>query len=524
MRMNTSRRPNSQLRYQRQQHCWTQSQVADQLYALLDEAELVAHGVIDKNMVSKWESGLHTPNAFWQGKLCQLFATSPEELGLVKRPEVEQDAVEHLGIIEQEPQLPAASLLPAESDMQMPTHLMVDTSAMHIELLDWPTWCGQQITDFKGLIASWQEQGVACADLQALLHAELERWNTMAQQPDGSVSDVLLARRAVLAALATVPATLLVKVQAGPLTALLLEEFLSQCSASITACWRLLNGDGLATITYALPKYLPLLVALARQPSRYQQTAVYLAAQGYLLMSLVSYHRLRFLDELAYAKQAVELAKICRDRNLYIYALSRLGGAFEINGQPKAMLQARQEAEQYLDEEVAPPLRSHLFSALARAYALNGQVQAAIRYIGAAREPLPDQFGDVPCFIAAHYGLHHLILFEGRTYLALGESDAEHVQQHTQQAMSALAQVGQLSPTITVPERYRVQIINEQAAAAVGVGNMEEFIHYLLAGVEGAKALGSEKRRQEALANYRAARAKWPYEPQVRELAEVFLP
>ena len=515
MRVTTARYPNTHLRYQRQQHCWTQGQVADQLYALLDEAELAAHGVIDKNMVSKWEGGLHSPNAFWQGKLCKLFGASPEELGLVKRPEAEQRAVEHLGIIEQERQLSA------QSDMQVPTYLVVQASALHAEPLDGPTWCAQQITDFQALITSWQEQGVSCLHLQALLHTELERWTTMGEQPDGKTSDVRLARRTVLAGLVTVPTALLIKVQAGPLTALLLEEFLAQCTASITACWHLLNGDGLATIAYALPRYLPLLVALARQPSRYQQTAAYLAAQGYLLMSLVSYHRLRFRDELAYAKQAVELAKMCGNRNLHIYALSRLGGAFEINGQPKAMLQARQEAEQYLDEEVVPPLRSHLFSALARAYALNGQVQDAIRYISVAREPFPDQFGEVPCFIAAHYGLHHLILFEGRTYLALGESDAEHVQQHSQQARSALAQFGQLPST--VPARYRIQIINEQAAAAIGTGNMEEFLHYLLAGVEGAKTLGSEKRRQEAIANYRAARQKWPYEARIRELAEVFL-
>jgi tetratricopeptide (TPR) repeat protein len=345
----------------------------------------------------------------------------------------------------------------------------------------------------------------------------------MAEQPDGKTGDVFPRRRTVLAGLAAVPTVLLTHVQAGPLTVLLLEEFLSQCSTSITACWHLLNGDGLATVEYVLPTYLPLLVALARQPSSYQQRAAYLAAQGYLLMSLVSYHRLRFRDELAYAKQAVELAKMGGNRNLRIYALSRLGGAFELNGQPKAMLQARQEAEQYLDEEVVPPLRSHLFSALARAYALNGQVQDAIHYIGAAREPFPEQFGELPCFIAAHYGLHHIILFEGRTYLALGESDAEHVQQHSQQAGSALAQFGQLPSTIMVPERYRIQIINEQAAAAIGTGNIEEFEHYLLAGVEGAKALGSEKRRQEAIANYRAARGKWPHEARVRALAEVFL-
>ncbi len=215
--------------------------------------------------------------------------------------------------------------------MLMSAHVVLDASLLRVELLDGPTWRGEQINDFKALIASWQEQRVPCPSLQALLHAELERWKTMVQQPDGKTSEVLLARRTVLAALVTLPAALLANVQSGPLTAPLLEEFLSQCAASLTACWHLLNGDGMATVEYGLPKYLPLLVALARQPSRYQQTAAYLAAQGSLLMYLVSYHRLRFREELAYAKQAVDLAKVLGDRNLYVQALTFLGGAFELN-------------------------------------------------------------------------------------------------------------------------------------------------------------------------------------------------
>jgi tetratricopeptide (TPR) repeat protein len=400
---------------------------------------------------------------------------------------------------------------------------VVQAGALHAEPLDGPTWCGQQITDFTGLIASWQEQGVACAGLQRLLHAELERWTTMAEQPDGKTSEGLPTRRIVLAGLATLSAPLLAKVQAGPLTALLVEEFLSQCSASITACWHLLNGDGLVTVEYALPTYLPLLVALARQPSRYQQTVAYLASQGSLLMALISYHRLRFRAELAYSKQAVELAKLSADRNLFVGALIFLGSPFDLNGQPEIMLQVRQEAVQYLNEEVAVPLHSKAYGHLAYAYARNGQVQDALRCMGQARDLFLTEFGEVPPLVSSDYSLSQLILFEGRTHLALGKSDAEHVHHHSQQAKSALAQIGQLPSTIIVPERYRIQIINEQAVAAVGAGNMEEFLHYLLAGVEGAKALGSEKRRQEALANWRAARAKWPHEAQVKELAEVFL-
>ncbi len=439
-----------------------------------------------------------------------------------ERVRTDRGTLEHAGIIGQEPSLPAASFVPAESGVLVPAHLVLDTSPIRVELFDWPSWFSEQVDNLKGVLAGWQEQHLACSHVQALLHVQMERWNMMSDQAGKKSSDVLLGRRMALTTLATVSGALLTKVQAGPLTALLLEEFLAQCTASITACWHLLNGDGLGTVERALPKYLPLLVALARQPSSYQQTAAYLAAQGSLQMYLVSHHRLRFREELTYANQAVTLAKASGDCNLHVSALIWLAGAFERNGQPEIMLQKCQEAAKYLDK-VVPLLRSQVLACLAYTHALNGQVQDALRCMGIARDCFPSEFGEVPCFVSCDYDLYYLILYEGRTHLSLGESDTEHVQQHSQQARTALAQFGQLPSTIFVPERYRLQIINEQAAAAIGAGNMEEFEHYLLAGVAGAKALGSEKRRQEAVTVWRKARETWPDEQRVTKLVDVFV-
>ncbi|MBV9707771.1 MAG: hypothetical protein JO125_10225, partial [Chloroflexi bacterium] len=136
----------------------------------------------------------------------------------------------------------------------------------------------------------------------------------------------LLSRRMALATLVAMPLMLVPAILAGQRSPLVLEEFLPECTASISACWHLMMGDGLATVEYALPKYLPLLVALARQPSKYQSIAGYLAAQGSLLMDLVSFHRLRFRQALAYARQSVELARVSGERNLHVYALLFLAG------------------------------------------------------------------------------------------------------------------------------------------------------------------------------------------------------
>jgi hypothetical protein len=74
-----------------------------------------------------------------------------------------------------------------------------------------------------------------------------------------------------------------------------------------------------------------------------------------------------------------------------------------------------------------------------------------------------------------------------------------------------------------IPQRNRVEITNYQAQAAIGVGDLDETEHYLIAGMQGATALGSEKRRQEVLANWHAAQKRWPQEKKVLALGEGFL-
>jgi tetratricopeptide (TPR) repeat protein len=344
----------------------------------------------------------------------------------------------------------------------------------------------------------------------------------MADQDYQQTSEYLITRRTALATLATLSTRLLTRVQGGPLSPIVVEEFLRESTTAITACWELLNANGLATVEYALPRYLPLLMNLAHQPSKYQQQAAYLASQGCLLMNFVTYHQFRFHELLAYATQSVELAVISTDTNLHVKALGWLGGAFEQNGQAQMLLEKRQYAAFHL-KKILQPLQSKVLSELAYAYAQNGRTEDAQRSLKEAQQLLPDTIGEVPCFISSDYGMLQLILEEGKTHIALSQHDTDHVLEHSMQAQTALAQLGKLPSTISVPERTKIEIINHQAAAAVGAGNMEEFIHYLQAGAKGAKALGSQKRKQEAIANWKAARVRWPHEKQIWELADILM-
>jgi glycine cleavage system protein P-like pyridoxal-binding family len=113
-----------------------------------------------------------------------------------------------------------------------------------------------------------------------------------------------------------------------------------------------------------------------------------------------------------------------------------------------------------------------------------------------------------------------LLLFEGRVHLALKEQDMSKAQLHSENAKTALVDVAKLAPTIIIPQRLSAEVMNYRTEVAIG-RDIEEFKHYLIAGVQGAKALGSEKRRQEAIANWKAARVQWPHEKQIMDLAEV---
>ncbi len=397
---------------------------------------------------------------------------------------------------------------------------------LRLVTLDEAIWCAAEVNDINALAADWCGQGLSIQHLQMQVHSEIEGWNDMAPPQSSRAGEQLVTRRAALATLALVSAALLTKVQLGPLTILLMEEFLAQCSVSITACHQLLRSDGFATVEYALPQYLPLLMTIARYPSSYQQKAAYLAAQGCYLMGILSHHRLQFQERVAYGKQAAQYAKLSGDQALFVRMLAALANAWHSIGDSAEMLRTYEKAARLLDE-VPALLRSRVLAGLAHAHAQQGQVQEALRYSGEARAVFSDE-EYLPSFLSMSYGIYQVILFEGETYLALGRhAGAVHepgqASTYYQQAWDKLAQIEQVLQASSVPERFRVEIVNRRSLAAVKAGNLEAFRAYLVEGVNGAQRLGSQKRRQEAIASYRAAREKWPHESRVSELAELFL-
>jgi len=359
----------------------------------------------------------------------------------------------------------------------------------------------------------------------------------MTDQDQQQANEYLISRRVALATLATLSSSLLAKVRLGPLTALIIEEFLAQCATSLTVCYHLLQGDGLVAVEATLPEYLPLLISLAKQSSPYQRRAAYLASQGCWLMGLMALHRLRFAERVAYNKQAVECAQMAEDRTLHVMVLASFGNAWYNMGQQaeiaqrsqKAlssytqMLQAYQEAAYILSQplnDVPSMLYSKVFAGLAHAYAQQGKAEEASHWILQARTVFSEDKEDLPPFLSTDYGIYQVILFEGLTSLDLDKHDPNG--HHGEQAWSKLAQIEQVSP-ISIPERFKIEITNQRALAAVRTGDMAQFRRFLIEGVQGAQMLKSRKRKDEAVTNWREARKKWPQEKKILELADLLM-
>ncbi|MBV9691282.1 MAG: helix-turn-helix domain-containing protein [Ktedonobacteraceae bacterium] len=372
----------------------------------------------------------------------------------------------------------------------------------------------------RSLLTEIEEIQWPCQALHRLLDMEMHMFDEMNPQSDPAEHGI--SRRNALLALAMLPIGLLEVMQSHQQSASP-EEFLPLCTASIAACWHLMAGREFEAIERAVTTYLPHLIRWAQQSSLHRPTALHLAAQGYLLMGAIALHKLAmprsFQVRLAYCQQAVESARGSEDRTLLIMALAHVATAYYDMGQPTGV-QAYQEAESLLTEQTAPLLRSKVFVAAARAYARFGQGQEALYRIGEARAIYPGIVADLPSFVTADSGLVPMILHEGLTYLALGQQEPED---YYAMAEKAFAQVEHVPTALVVPERFLCWITNNQALAAIKVNNLDDFERYFVKGIQGADALGSQKRRYEAIANWKEARRVWPNEKRVTELADLLM-
>jgi tetratricopeptide (TPR) repeat protein len=202
-------------------------------------------------------------------------------------------------------------------------------------------------------------------------------------------------------------------------------------------------------------------------------------------------------------------------------SLLHLGNAEGDLEQFPDMLVAHEEAVRLSDHQlVSPTLRRKAFIRLALAYARAGQVQQALRYHGEVKTSLEPTLDQVPVYLQDS-GLFFEGLTEAQMFEKLGK--LENGKSSYKRAWKAMEQAESMSSSLVVPERFRLEGVNQKALIALRLGYLDQFRDLSLQGVQGVKDLKSEKRRQEVVANWKEARKVWPREPQVMELADVLL-
>jgi len=468
----------------RQEKNWTQS----------DACQAVE--VPDVRTWQRWELDEVIPTAYYRRKLCAVFERSLEELGFLTKS-AQKDA--SIIIVETEQKI----FLPQSVNRYLEE-----------EDRDWITWFGVKQAQLFTMISAWSRQAFLHDEIQTMVDQEIKMIDETLNQYEAQEKQSI-SRRQVLIAIAALPTTLLAY-NHGLTPDTIAEEFLPQCSASITACWHLLKGKGLTAVNEILPKYVPLLTTIALRPSKYQQAAARIATQTSILQAIIAMHRLNFTAREGHCKDAIRYSKISGDNKLQAAALMYLGYTLSFCYQPRRPEKAIPVFLEGLhalgnDDSL---IKSDILMGLGEAYAQCSDEQNALHYLGLAHNHFPSDPELDPSYMYAECGLTTLYQWEGKTYLELVEYQPDRGYQ--KKASNALMQsIG----TSSLSARCTNETIIYQADAARALGELEIYSDALTQAATMAMEIGSKKRYNEALQVYQKTPEKWLAEPAVQGLA-----
>jgi tetratricopeptide (TPR) repeat protein len=292
-----------------------------------------------------------------------------------------------------------------------------------------------------------------------------------------------------------------------------IDEFIHECQASISGCWRVLQGADLVLVAPVLVTWLPTLDTMLRRSERTNELAR-LATEGYILAGLITVLQGHHDRAEWCCHQAVEYADASNDRNLQAAALKHLATKYRDAHYPILTLRTYERAIPLLDE-VTPLLRSRIYLGLALAHADCGNNGDAVRYWDLAQETFPHDPQHDPAFQFAdcrRSSLHH---YGGLIHLALGRPN---------EAWDAFAETTGRPLEGDVPERTVIEITNCQAMAAIAQRDLDLAAATLESAALGAARLQSPMRYRESAAIYQTIARQWPNDRRVRRLAPLFEP
>jgi transcriptional regulator with XRE-family HTH domain/tetratricopeptide (TPR) repeat protein len=423
------------------------------------------------NTFNRWERGLQLPQLETLDQLCKAFDMSPEELGF-----------EHII---------AAKRRTRKSDL---THEIPDA---HF-LLEQPA------IDRQKSMSSIQPY------IQEFTISQVKRSSDERLPDVQNPGQGRTTRRQAMTLLVNTPSAVFDMAQGAARPPLYPDEILLLSAVNIPLCWQLYYEGGFGELRRILPGYILQLTALARQASRYQKQAAYLASQTHQLSYLLALQNQDFGTSLNHTQEALHYGQVAEDINLQIASLARKAYIYFCLHRNGQRLQAYEEAL-HLCQTCSPLLRGYIYAGLAETYASYQDETRAHEFLHLAHKHYPEQPEEDPTYSYTHFRWPTFHNLAGQVYLHLKQP---------KEAWESFTTVDRLVPTCEEP--YRVELIVYQAATAAELGDLEQSCSLLTAAVQSAHTLGSELRYNEACAVYARMQIRWRNESRVQNLRELF--
>jgi tetratricopeptide (TPR) repeat protein len=441
-----------------------------------------------------------------------------------------------LGYPSRYPAIPEAVLGDDESSLIRPVGVSSGVLAVHgaldsvpawaaagtgdiAESSEWPLWFGVKLAQLIALVDDWHEPTVQFDSLQDLLHQEILMFDATRPESQRSADAFhVISRRNTLITLAALPLALrrLGTESAGVTgSSSATDYFLSRCAASLTACWHLLRGSDLPTVSQMLGSYMVALESAARQRSRYQQAAARLASQAHRICGIIALHRDQLRMREYHCKQALHYAAIASDVSSQASALISLASTYYYSSSPDRAAEVYEEALG-LGSQMPPLQKSRVHAELSVVYGQLRREQDAIRSAGLSEDLYPDDPENDRSFLYAEFTPASLTLENGLAYTALAEQyPGRRYQDKAEEIFSRLD-----GTTSAVPDRIRLEIINHQARTAVLRNDLDSFEIFIRRAVNGFTMLDSRQRQRELETAWQYALEAWPDEPRLRALGQ----
>lgn len=435
---------------------------------------------VDAATLQRWEQGKTAPRGYNLQRLCEFYEASAFELGLeeiVSETTITQTKVHH-----------------APSD----TFVIGDLTMQLLALAFVP---------FQSLLV-----------LQDKMTRIIEEFDMANTENDAA----RITRRDALSRLATLPMIMFGMNALHPVQSRSPEEIVTQCAASIAACWELSKSDDDADLALAfrgVSAYLPSLDMIVHDSSRYRKEAAGLAGQCELLRTLLGWHLQGLKEAAQYAQNAVEYCIEAGDQAMLLSVLDYQAWALYYDNRPKQALAAIEQALPLLLKEhstLSSALLGGVYSTLAL---MNARVNRDNKgYLRRAANSffLPSANTDNRV-VYMDYTHGDLILNDGMVHYH------QHDYDKATTSLSRLVNPETLTPKIVLPERSEVEALNIMTLAQLKAKNkdMEKVLHTWDTAITKAKSLKSEQRFSEAITAYEMMQAVWPGEKKIAERCEL---